>query len=223
MFLKSKYIFETQTTKAQRYFYNILASIVILFVLYSIACMVFVNVSNLESSQSESALFNRPPDLIVVFTGDKGRIPLAIKLAKKYKQSRIFITGVHSRNSVETLINPLNQDELIDSNLLEIDYLARNTFENALATYRFLQKNKDLKRVLIISHDYHIMRIKKLMNGIENTSDKYEFHYTGVKTDYKSFRNLKILFKEVFKLIRTNLFLMMWDKGFESPRVQAFD
>ncbi len=216
MFLKSKYIFETQNTRFNRYFFNILLFVFFLFLFYTISCFIFINVSREEGLSSESKLFHRRPDLIVVFTGDKGRIPLAVKIAKKYDQYRIFITGVFSSNSVKTLIDPIDKDNGIDRKFLEIDYFARNTFENSLATYRYIQNNKGIQKILIVSHDYHIMRIKKIMKEIQSPYDKYEFYYMGVKTNYHSFRNIKLLYKEVFKLVRTYLFLLMWDKGTET-------
>ena len=134
-------------------------------------------------------------------------------MARKYNQSHIFITGVFSKNSVDTLLAPMGLEDGIDRNFLEIDYLARNTFENALATYRYVQNHQGIQKILIISHDYHIMRIKKLMEGIQGSDGLYEFYYMGVETDYSSTRNIKLLYKEVFKLVRTYLFLLMWNRG----------
>jgi uncharacterized SAM-binding protein YcdF (DUF218 family) len=165
----------------------------------------------------EKLFFNRPPDLIVVFTGDQGRIPYALRKAKELKQSQIFITGVHSKNSVQTLLNPLTLSEDFDANFLEIDYLARNTVENVISTLRYLRENRSLKTVLIISHDYHIMRIKLITNKIKASSDQIEFFYEGVPTSYANKRNLKILYKEVYKLFRTYLFLLLWDVDSTMP------
>ena len=38
--------------------------------------------------------------------------------------------------------------------------------------------------------------------------DLYEFHYMGVETNYTSFKNIVLLYKEVFKLAK-NLCLSM--------------
>lgn len=217
MFIRSKYIFETKRTRLKRYGANICISFFLFFTFYTIMCLIFISVSNKEGLSSETKLFNRSPDLIVIFTGDKGRIPLGIEMAEKYHQSHIFITGVFSKNSVDTLLDPMKTGGSIDRNFLEIDYLARNTFENALSTYRYVQNNTGLDKILIISHDYHIMRIKKLMEAIQKSEDPYEFYYRGVKTDYRSFRNIKLLYKEVFKLLRTYLFLLMWNRDLDMP------
>ena len=183
-----------------------------LFMVYTLLCLIFINISHEESMASEFKLFDRRPDLIVVFTGDKGRIPKALEMAKRYNQPRIFITGVSSKNSIKTLLDPIDKGEGLDRNFLYIDYFARNTFENALATYRYIQNHQVIQKVLIISHDYHIMRIKKIMEAIQNPQENYEFHYIGVKKNYQSFRNIKILYKEVIKLMRTYIFLLLWER-----------
>lgn len=212
MFFKKSYIFETAATRYKRYSLNMLFLSILGFLLYTISCFVFILVSTNENKVAQEAFFQRPPDLIVVFTGDAGRIPYAIDKAKQFPQSQIFITGVYSKNSIQTLLTPLqSNNEQIDPHMLEIDHLARNTVENVIATLRYLRSEKNLKTVLIVSHDYHIMRIKGIVNKLKMTDDPYEFYYSGVPTDYLNLRNLRILYKEVFKLVRTQLFLMLWE------------
>ncbi|HLE12620.1 MAG: hypothetical protein A2504_04055 [Bdellovibrionales bacterium RIFOXYD12_FULL_39_22] len=181
------------------------------FLIYSFFCYFFILSSNKENTNSSEFFFNRPPDVIVVFTGDTGRIPYAIEQAKKFKQSNILITGVYSKNTVESLLRPLEDAADLDINQLSIDYTARNTIENAIATLRHLREHKTLFNVLIISHDYHLMRIKLTMNKLRTGHDDFEFFYSGIKTDYSKWRNLKILYKEVFKLFRAYIFLSFWD------------
>lgn len=209
--LKKQYIFESSSTRLKRYFINVFLLGLLAFCLYSIFCVLFILVSERENKAAEQALFNRPPDLIVVFTGDQGRIPFALNKAKEYRQSKIFITGVYSKNSVQTLLKPLELGNEFDPNFLDIDYLARNTVENVIATLHYLREHRSLKNVLIISHDYHIMRIKLIVNRLKAPNDQFDFHYQGVKTNYNSIRNLRVLYTEVFKLARTYLFLLLWD------------
>lgn len=211
---KKHYIFETSSTRTRRYLINTALSLVLIFLIYTICCFLFILVSSNENKVTNEAFFQKNPDLLVVFTGDTGRIPFAIDKAQEYPTSQIFITGVYAKNSIETLIAPLGVEGQIDLNRLEIDHLARNTVENVVATLRFLRTKKNHKTALVISHDYHIMRIKLIVDKLMTDEDDYEFYYYGVQTDYTNFRNLKILYKEVFKLARTYLFLMLWDTGF---------
>lgn len=209
----SKYVFETQQTRYIRYFKNFIFIGILFFIFYSFSCMLFIVVSEKESQNSTSAFYKKPPDVIVIFTGDRGRIKYGLELAKKLNQQQVFITGVYSKNSAQSLLD-LNKAQL-DSSFVEIDYLARNTVENALSTLRYLRKNKEFKKVIIVSHDYHIMRIKLIMSQVMSNDDQVEFYFQGLQTDYYKWRNIKILYKEVFKLIRTYGFLLLWDKDIQ--------
>ncbi|MCF8058633.1 MAG: YdcF family protein [Bacteriovoracaceae bacterium] len=212
----SKYIFETKETRTSRYLKNGFLYLFSSIFIYIISGYFFILLSDNENKKTEQKFFKTSPDLIVIFTGDNGRIPYGIKLAKKFNQSNIFITGVYNKNSVETLLNPLQLGNEIDGNLLEIDYFARNTVENCLSTLRYLRQKKGFKEVLVISHDYHIPRIKVIFNKILTEDDPYEIFYSGFETDYSEWRNLKILYTEVYKFIRTYAFLMIWDSESES-------
>ena len=109
-----------------------------------------------------------PPDLIVVFTGGAGRIEYAIKKAQEFKQPNVFITGVHEKNSVKTIISPMKIADK-DTEHIDIDYTARNTVENVVSTLDYLRNNRGLNKILIISSDYHIMRIKQIIYTLLET------------------------------------------------------
>ena len=164
-----------------------------------------------EKSKSLEKFYGITPDLITIFTGATGRIPLGISLAKKYKQSNIFITGVHGKNNLQTLITPLNINQEINTNLIEIDYYAQNTVENVFSTLRFLRENKGIKNILVVSHDYHIPRIKTIVDKVKRADDPYNFYYIGVETPFERTKDFKILYKEVYKYLRTYIFLTIWD------------
>ncbi len=210
MFTK-KYVFETRKTKKRRRLLNLSIGLVVLSIAYLVAGFHFVRFADEQNKLADDFFYMRPPDLIVVFTGHRGRIPHALKTAQKYKQPNILITGVYSKNSVDTLLTPLKIQQDFDTNQLEIDYLARNTLENVIATLTHLRKNKELQKVLIISHDYHLKRIKLITDTITTSRDNYDFYFSGVPTDYKKFRNARILYKEVYKYMRTYLFLLLWN------------
>ena len=186
--------------------------ITFLFFLYSLLCLVFIPISNKENKATNEHFFKKAPDVIVVFTGDIGRVPFAFKKAIEYPQAKVFITGVFSKNTVTSLLAQngfTNIDQKIDTNQLEIEYLARNTVENVIATLNFLRKQKEINEVLIASHDYHILRIQSIINKLKSPEDNFTFYYTGISTSYRDWRNIKIIYKEVYKLIRTYGFLML--------------
>ncbi len=216
MILKSKYVFESKSTRMKRYMLSVLLVFVAIFGLYSFACGIILLDARSESKASKSMFIQNPPDLIVVFTGDKGRIKYAIDRAREFKQPNVFISGVHQNNSVQTLINQIDPD-LSEADHFEIDYTARNTVENVVQTYKYLRANRALHKILIISSDYHIMRIKQILHHLKSEEDQFEFYFSPVKSDYLSIRNIKLLYTEVFKITRTKIFLSFWDKKSAIP------
>jgi uncharacterized SAM-binding protein YcdF (DUF218 family) len=209
MILKSKYVFESKTTKMYRHLQGMLILLVSIFLMYSFVCSILLLDARNETKNSKTTFVQTPPDLIVVFTGGPGRIEYAIKKAQEFKQPNVFITGVHEKNSVKNLINTIDPQE---TDHIELDYTARNTVENVVNTLKYLRNNRGLNKILIISSDYHIMRIKQIINTLIKEDDKFSFYFSAVTSNYLSFRNIKILYIETFKLVRTKVFLMFWDQ-----------
>lgn len=211
MILKSRYVFESRSTRIMRHFQSLVVVLLSLFLTYSFVCMILLLDARNETKNSKSEFVQTPPDLIVVFTGGSGRIEYAIKKAQEFKQPNIFISGVHEKNSVSTIINPIDKNSNKDH--VELDYTAKNTVENVISTMKYLRSNRGLNKVLIISSDYHIMRIKQIISTLRKEEDKYEFFFSAVPSNYLQLRNIKILYLETFKLLRTKVFLMIWNQS----------
>lgn len=210
---KRKYVFETRHTKAVRHFVNGLISLGILFFTYSFLCYIFLLFADSETRNADQAFYQKRPDAIIVFTGDEGRIPFAVKKISEYGQIPLFITGVYNQNTVNTLISnqvPIEDLGEIDPNIVEIDYVARNTFENVVSSLRYLREKKNFNKILLISHDYHLMRIKLILNELSDPNDEFQIYFHGIRTNYLNPRHLKILYTEVFKLIRTYFFMQIY-------------
>lgn len=211
MILKSKYVFESKSTKMYRHLQSVLILLAVTFATYSFFCSILLLDARNESKNAKASFVTTPPDLIVVFTGGPGRIEYAVKKAQEFKQPNVFITGVHQKNSVKTLINPIDPNAA-ETDHIELDYTARNTVENVVSTLKYLRNNRGLNKILIISSDYHIMRIKQIINTLAKEDDKFTFYFSAVTSNYLQFRNIKILYTETFKLVRTKVFLMLWDQ-----------
>ncbi len=209
---KRKYIFETKQTRFIRLGLNIFFGVSALFIAWNLLCSILLLSASQETKEAHAAFYNKPPDLIVVFTGDAGRIPFALQAALEYKQPNIFITGVYQKNSVDTILTRFEEAKLIDTDLVDIDYEARNTIENVIFTLRYLRENPTFEKVLVISNDYHIMRSKLLMNQLKGSQDNFEIHFLGMETDYTKFRNIKILYTEFFKLMKAIAVSTFWDE-----------
>lgn len=172
-----------------------------------------------ENEKSNQAFFGRSPDVIAVFTGDTGRLDYTFKLAEKYPSAKIFITGVYAKNNLEILLKKQGQDISVDDYLeqeshhIEIDYLARNTIENGLATLNYVRTLPNVEKILIISSDYHIFRISRIMNTISDESTHYKFFYESIPSNFNKTNNLQKLIKEVYKFFKTATFLFFWDRN----------
>lgn len=221
--LSKKYIFETKTTRFRRKVLGLFAILGLISAVYATLCFIIVQIAVSENHKSEVAFFQRAPDLIVIFTGDSGRIPLGLHKALEYRLPHVFITGVYNPNSIRTILrrqdNALLREIDIDSYFIEIDYWARNTIENVLSMTRYLHKKGGIKTVLIVSSDYHILRIKLILQMLHSPSDHYEYYFLHAPTNYHKWRNIKILLKEVFKSLKAFLFLMLWDYEQQLPSI----
>ena len=165
---------------------------------HGIGIFLLLHVAHREFQRASHAFKQNSPDLIATFTGAQGRISHTLGISKQYPSSHIFITGVSMKGETHNLV------KAFDSTLLDIDFFAENTIENVLSLKKYLDKKEPLQKTLIISHDYHIKRIKLTMNKMMPEHNKDRFFYMGISPDYRSLRNLKILFKQLYKTI------LMW-------------
>jgi len=210
-------MFETEPKKIRGYQKFTLLIFFIVLIFYVVPALFFLFESFQEEKKTRLAFDKSPPDLITVFTGDTGRIPFALEKAKEFNYPSLFITGVSSKVATKTILEAVGSPEYNKNIPLKIDYLAKNTLENVLSTLSFARKNRGLKRILIISHDYHILRIKHIIKKINPNNDSHDFFYYGITKNYMNLRNLKILFKEIYKMMRTYAFLSLWEKELTQP------
>ena len=212
-----KYMFESKYTRSRRLVRDSLIVLFTLTIVFFTLCLYLPFYAQEQNEKAKLALFEKAPDLIAVYTGDSGRLDYTFKKIEKYPSAKVFISGVYAKNNLKTLLNrqgtSLSVDEFLEqeSHHIEIDYLARNTVENAIATFNYLRELNSHKNVLIISSDYHILRISLILNTLKDEGENYNFVFESIESDYTQTRNLTKLFKEVYKLIRTSAFLLFWN------------
>lgn len=206
-----KYVFETKSTKMRR----LLSSGVFLFLIFlgtALAFIAYIPIyAKMQKGLASGAFFQKSPDAIAVFTGDRGRISYALELIKKNPSAKLFISGVHAANSFQTLVDKqvspdLSEEIKAADTQVDLDYESKNTFENVQETVHFLKQNSDLNKILIISSDYHIMRIKLIMSHFLKKA-KPEIYFDSVPSSYRSWDDFRKLLKEAVKIIRTYLIL----------------
>jgi len=207
--MRKKYLFPFEKEKRNIPWKKIAMTILISYAMFLILAFAIIKSSKEDSQRTLDAFYQHSPQLIVVPTGDYGRIKSAIQLAIKFKLSNIFITGVYEKNSIRNIL-PREEQGKINLNMLEIDYWARNTVENVISTIRYLRINSEVKNVLIVSSDYHISRIKLIFKHLRTDKESYRIYFYGQPHDYSKINEIIKLHKEVFKLIRSWIFLMLW-------------
>ena len=205
--LGKKYVFESKSTRLRRLFIS--GALVLFFSLSVIlSFIIYIPIyAKMQKGRAAGAFFQKSPDAIAVFTGDKGRIAYAMELLKKNPSAKLFISGVYAANSFQTLIekqaNPTTGEAINNFGMqVDLDYKSQNTFENVRETVNFLRNNSEFKKVLIISSDYHIMRIKLIMSHYIK-KDKPEFYFDSVNTSYSNWNDIKKLLLESVKITRT--------------------
>ena len=120
-----------------------------------------------KNNLSHGPVSNFNVDAIVVLTGGKGeRIIEGYKQIEKSNQNKLFISGVDNTfNSEVVLVNILNCDQNIVEFCIEVGYLSKNTYENALET-RYWALEKKIKSILLITSDLHMQRAEFLLSLI---------------------------------------------------------
>lgn len=209
-----KYVFESKSTRVRRLLVGgAFLSAVSLALL--ITFIVYIPIyAKMQKGRAAGAFFQKSPDAIAVFTGDKGRIAYAMELLKKNPTSKLFISGVYAANSFQTILNKqgsasTNAELSAAGMQVDLDYESKNTFENVRETVEYLKANPELNKVLIISSDYHIMRVKLIISHFMD-GRKQEFYFDSVPNSYTTWKDTRKLLKEALKLGRTFVLLKIF-------------
>lgn len=99
---------------------------------------------------------------------------------------------------------------MLDDHLIDVDAYSQNTIENVMATLSLLRREKKFKKVLVISHDYHLYRIKMIFEKLQREDESFVIAYYGVDSQKLNVRQLKIYMYEVLKILKTYAFILFW-------------
>lgn len=205
-----KYTFESKSTRLRRILISV-GFVGVIFLALIISFIVYIPVyAKLQKGRAAGAFFQKSPDAIAVFTGDRGRISYALDMMTKNPQALLFISGVHAANSFQTILNSQatpSTGEAVNATpemKVELDYASKNTYQNVVETVRFLGKNPQLNKVLIISSDYHIMRINLIISHFVKQK-KPEIYFESVTGTYDEWSDVRKLLKEAVKIVRSTI------------------
>lgn len=111
----------------------------------------------------DGALSLKEVDVIVVFTGDDGRIGESVKLLQEGYGKELFISGVNENSDLEAILGEKLKDVNVKS--IIIDKISKNTIGNVKETKKFLDNKKEkIKSIIIVTSKYHMVRSKFLLD-----------------------------------------------------------
>ena len=145
---------------------------------------------------------------IVVLTGGKGRINKGIELFDNNFAKFLIISGVFRESESEI-------KDIIDKKLLKqtccvvFDKNATNTQENAIEVAKWLDDNRSIKKLILVSSYYHLPRSYMIFSNVMDNIDiklvPVEFR---IRLDKSIFFHIRIITLEYFKIIYTSLRLL---------------
>ncbi len=155
---------------------------IILFALI-IAFLIGFVVFSEKVTNLEVPVLTESADGIIVLTGGKARLDVAIDLLKDKKGERLLISGVHPDTSRAVLLKVTNADQQLLECCIDLDRSALNTVGNATESERWIRSNQ-YKRVIIVTNNYHmprsILELSRLMNDVQFIP------YPVINTDLRS-------------------------------------
>ncbi|MBB6260888.1 uncharacterized SAM-binding protein YcdF (DUF218 family) [Paenochrobactrum gallinarii] len=111
-----------------------------------------------------------PADAIIVLTGGKARLDVAIELLQDKKGQRLLISGVHPTTNKKALQRVTIANEALLNCCIDLDRTALNTIGNATESAQWIRSH-NYKRVIVVTNNYHmprsILELSRLMDNVE--------------------------------------------------------
>ncbi len=107
-----------------------------------------------------------PDEAIVVLTGDSGRIPKAFEILRRRRSPWLIISGANKKVALAELVNQQGDSS---TNIHEVwqrvvmESRSNSTVDNAVESHQLLTERK-MKRVILVTSDYHMVRTLKIFN-----------------------------------------------------------
>ncbi len=204
MIFSRKYVFESKKTRALRLALNAAVLAVGVVALYGTFLVFTVMTARTEGNRLSEGLYQKSPDAIVVFTGDKGRIKRALELTRKWPEAKMLISGVHGANNLKTIMAGHQDAEtlLASPQQVDIDYEALDTMGNVRETLEHLDASSEkIERVLVVTSDYHVLRVRMIFRT-QLGQRPLQLFYEGVPSQWNEWSNIKKLVLESLKTLR---------------------
>ena len=158
--------------------------------------------------------FNSPSQIsgivgIVVLTGGKNRIEKGVDLLSKGYGEKLLISGVFMPSEIEAKFSLEKEKNELFKCCIFFDQESKNTLENAKEVAKWLNENKDIKSIILVSSYYHLPR-SILIFKKKITSDLKIYPVPAISNNNlrnQFFFHLKLIISEYFKVLYTIVFL----------------
>ena len=144
-----------------------------------------------------------------MLTGGKNRIEKGVDLLSKGYGNKLLISGVFMPSEIEEKFSLEKEKSELFRCCVFFDKRSKNTLENAEEVDKWLNKNKDIKSIILVSSYYHLPRCIMIFQKKIRSKVKI---YPKPAVQNANFRNqfffhLRLIISEYFKVIYTIVFI----------------
>ena len=146
---------------------------------------------------------------VVVLTGGKNRIEKGVDILSKGYGDKLLISGVFMPSEIEAKFSLEKEKKELFKCCVSFDQRSKNTYENAEEVVKWLNENKDIKSIILVSSYYHLPR--SIMIFEKKIESDVKIYPTPAiqKINFKNqpFFQLKLIISEYFKVLYTIMFV----------------
>ena len=187
-----------------------------IFLLTSIFTLFFIELNNYKNNILSLTRYNdiESPN-IVILTGGANRIKDGLKIIQDFKNSKnknykILVSGTglgFSKSILRRQLGPNFNPKLIQC-CIDLDSVSKNTFTNAVETFKWTNKN-EIKEFILITSNYHMPRAILEFKNVMPNLKIYTYAITPKKHDIEnwlsSYQTFSLVFTEYCKFIIAGL------------------
>ena len=145
---------------------------------------------------------------VVVLTGGKNRIEKGVDILSKGYGDKLLISGVFMPSEIEAKFSLEREKKELFKCCVSFDQKSKNTLENAEEVEKWLNQNKDIKSIILVSSYYHLPRSMMILEKKIKSDVKI---YPTPAIQKNNFENqilfhLKLIISEYFKVLYTIIF-----------------
>ena len=145
---------------------------------------------------------------VVVLTGGKNRIEKGVDILSKGYGDKLLISGVFMPSEIEAKFSLEREKKELFKCCVSFDQKSKNTLENAEEVEKWLNQNKDIKSIILVSSYYHLPRSMMILEKKIKSDVKIYPTPAIQKNNFENqiFFHLKLIISEYFKVLYTIIF-----------------